>query len=842
MKTPPLSLAARLVVWCWRHGGLVAVLTLALVVPAGWLAVTRLSLDTDQTRMIADRLPYGQAEQRFDRAFPQTMDRLVAVVEGATPEQSEAAAQALVHRLAGSDLFLSVGRPPSELFFRDNGLLFLPERQLEDLADRLIRAQPVLGGLAADPSLRGLLGVVSLMLMGVERGEASIADLEPVLAALAKTGDSVLAGRPRPLSWQSLIVGREGELRRFVITRPRLDDAQIIPGDDASRAIRKAAEGLDARVRLTGPVALSDDNFRTVAEGVSMTSVLSLSLVCALLLLAQGSLRLASAVLLTLLAGLAVTSAFAALAVGVQNPISVVFVALFVGLAVNFGIQFAVRFRDDLFRQCNAERAMAQCAPAITRPLTVVAAATAIGFLSFVPTDYVGMAQLGLIAGVGMVIGLAATLTLLPALLALVPPPPEQVSPGFSRLGPVEQRLRRHGTIVLVAMIVLALASAVMAPRLAFDFDPLHLQDPSAESVATLRDLADSSDTNPYVINVVAPSLAQADAMAGRLQGGPVASAQTLSSFIPERQAEKLAILDDLNQLIGESLYPAFPSPPPTAAETRRAMAQAASRLGTHPLANTLRALLDRGRTEQFERAVTAGLPGLLAMLRAGLAVEEITPASLPPDLVRDWMGTGGEARVEVHPSGDLSGKGQMAAFVASVQAVAPDVSGLPVAIVQGSAMVVDAFLQAGLYALVAVLLLLAVVLRRVGETLLVLAPLALGGLFTVAAMVALGVAVNLANIIAFPLLLGIGVAYNVYFVLNWRAGMGPLLPSATARAVLFSALTTGVAFGALALSPHGGTASMGLVLMMSLVLMVLTSFVMLPAAFAVMERWRRRP
>lgn len=841
MRTP-LSLAARLVVWCWRHGGLVAALALTLVVPAGWLAVTRLSLDTDETHMIAAHLPHRQAERRFDQAFPQTVDRLVAVVDAATPEQAEAAAEALVQRLAGNALFLSVERPATELFFRQNGLLFLPEPQLEDLADRLIRAQPMLGGLAADPSLRGLLGAVSLMLMGVERGEASMADLDPILTALRQTGESVLVGRPRPLSWQAMMTGHEPdavERRRFVITRPRLDGDQMVPGDEAGRAIRKAAQGLDAQVRLTGPVALTDDNFRTVAEGVGMASLLSLSLICALLLLGLGSLRMAGAVLLTLLAGLALTSGFAALAVGVLNPISVAFVVLFAGLAVDFGIQFATRFRDDLFRQCSGERAMAQCAPSIARPLTVAAVATAIGFLSLLPTDYVGMSQLGMIAGAGMMIGLAAALTLLPALLALVPPPPEREGPGLARLGPLERHMRRHGIAVLAGLGMLAVVAALLAIRLTFDFDPLHLQDPKAESVAAFRDLAASPKTSPYVLNILAPSLPEANAIAARLSGGPIGYAMSLSSFIPEGQQEKRAILDDLNQLLGQTLHPAFPPPPPSAAETRRIMADTAVRLGPHPLANTLRALLERGRTEPFEQAVTASVPGLLAFLRGAVPGEEITAANLPPELVRDWIGTGGEARVEVHPGGEMAAKGEMAAFVAAVRAVAGEVSGPPTAIVDSGAMALDAFLQAGLYALTAVLVLLVLVLRRPSHIGLVLAPLAVGGAFTLAAMVALGVPINSANIVAFPLLLGIGCAYNVYFVLNWRMGMGPLLPSATARAVLFSALTTGVAFGALALSPHRGTASMGLVLMVSLILIVLTSFAMLPAAFALMERRR---
>ncbi|HLO76151.1 MAG TPA: MMPL family transporter, partial [Magnetospirillum sp.] len=436
-------MAARVVTWCWRHGRLVVVLAVLAMLPAGWLAATRLALDSDETHMLSPHLPYRQAEQRFDAAFPQMRDLLVAVIDADTSEQAEATADELVRRLAGHPLFLMAERPATELFLRDHALLFLSQRELEDVADRLIRAQPLLGGLAADPSARGLLGVVGLMAEGVRRGELAAADLAPVVDLIADSGRSLLGGRTKPLSLQSLLAGGPADTRRIVLTRPRLDHSSLVPGEPAARALRTAAEGLPGLVRLTGPVALTDDNFRTVVEGVAPTLVLSLVLVAALLLVAVGSIRVAGAILLTLTAGLMLTAAFAAVAVGVLNPLSVAFVVLFVGLAVDFGIQFALRFRDDQFRLDEAARAIEVCAAKITRPLLVVAAAIALGFLSFVPTDYVGVSQLGLIAGAGMVVGVGLTLTLLPALLSLLPPKPARTPPGFTALAPAERGLRR---------------------------------------------------------------------------------------------------------------------------------------------------------------------------------------------------------------------------------------------------------------------------------------------------------------------------------------------------------------------------------------------------------------
>jgi hypothetical protein len=184
-----------------------------------------------------------------------------------------------------------------------------------------------------------------------------------------------------------------------------------------------------------------------------------------------------------------------------------------------------------------------------------------------------------------------------------------------------------------------------------------------------------------------------------------------------------------------------------------------------------------------------------------------------------------------------MEDRATMIHFVKTVRALAPNAVGLPVAVEQSGQVVIHAFVQAGLSALVAIALLLGVMLRRWLDAVLVVLPLVMGALFTVIGLKLLGVPVNFANIIALPLLLGIGVAFNIYYVVNWRQGITDHLQSPTTRAVLFSALTTGSAFGSLALSPHLGTASMGLLLFLSLGLSVLTTVVVMPAIFTLLNR-----
>jgi predicted RND superfamily exporter protein len=228
-----------------------------------------------------------------------------------------------------------------------------------------------------------------------------------------------------------------------------------------------------------------------------------------------------------------------------------------------------------------------------------------------------------------------------------------------------------------------------------------------------------------------------------------------------------------------------------------------------------------------------------LEQLRAALQAEPVTLESLPDDLKRDWIGPDGRARIEVFPKGDDSDNAAVQRFTAAVRLVAPDATGTTVGIQESSRTIVKAFLEAGLWALLSITILLAFALRRTTDVLLTLAPLTLAGLVTLGTCVAIDLPLNFENIIALPLLFGIGVAFSIYFVMAWRSGAINLLQSSLTRAVLFSALTTGTAFGSLWLSHHPGTASMGKLLALSLAFTLVASLLFLPALLASVRRHR---
>ena len=845
-----------------RHAALVVLAGVLLTLLSVLYAAGHLGVTTNTDKMFAASLPWRQRAMEFDRQFPQFNNLLVVVINADKPEEADATADALAAKLrADPARFRDVSQPDRSAFLDKEGLLFLPVPKLTALMNSTIDAQPFIGQLVADPSARGLFSALALIGLGAQKGNVDLRPYDPALAAFHQALAGVLAGHPQPLSWQTLLGGDLAKLAgryRFVLVHPKLDYGALEPGGQATRALRAIAARLPfvqagaARVRITGQIALSDEEFASVAEGMLAALIGSVALITLWLFLAVRSWRLILPILMTLVLGLALTLLFAAVAVGTLNLVSVGFGVLFVGIAVDFSIQFCVRYRERRFEYADPAEAMRQTAARVGEQILVAATATAAGFLAFVPTAFSGVAELGLIAGVGMLIAFACTLGFLPAAIALFRPAGERAMVGFAWAVPLDPLIRRWRRPVLAGFAAIALAGALLAPRIQFDSNPLDTKNPHTEAMRTLHDLMGSALTNPFTIDILTPNVAAATALAARLAPlSTVASVRSLASFVPEDQARKLAIIADAATILGPTLLPLSPVVPATAGQIRlaaqTALAQidaALPKLGPdtplRAIAGDLRGLAAAPDPVLMaaNAALTRFLPAELARLRTALSAGPVTLADVPPTIRRDWLLADGQARVQVTPKVAVSrSSAGLHDFVRQVLAVAPDAGGPAVTVVATARTIVDAFSSAALYALAAIALILALALRRLRDVVLVLAPLLLSALMTLLVAVLLPLPLNYANIIALPLLLGVGVAFNIYFVMNWRAGRHAVLGSATARAIVFSALTTGTAFGSLALSHHPGTASMGTLLLISLGCTLVASLVFVPALLASLGR-----
>jgi hopanoid biosynthesis associated RND transporter like protein HpnN len=856
---------AGLVAFSQRNTIPVVLIAVLAVLGGFYIASSRLSVTTDTALMFPRDLPWRAHQLEFDRDFPQNTDLIVGVIDARIPEEADATAAALQAALSGDKQhFVEIRRPDAVPYLRKEGLLLLSKDQLQSTLDTIITAQPFLGQLSADPSARGIMGALGLIGTGVVQGQGNKIDSYlPALNGFHQAMAGAIAGKVDPLSWQRLLGGKLADLGgqyKFILFRIHPEFGALKPGGAASDAIHAAATQLefvksgDAHIRLTGPVALADDEFSTVAQGAVAGMIGSLAMITLWLFLAVHSWRLIVPILLTLGTGLVFTLVFAALAVGTLNLVSVGFGILFIGIAVDFAIQFSVRLRQVRVAIPELKPALTETGKRVGPQILVASAATAAGFLAFVPTDFRGVAELGLIAGVGMIIAFFCTLIFLPAFITLFRPEGEREDVGFHWAAPLDGVMRRRRWPILAAFAVLAVLAVALLPRLTFDSDPLHTKNADTEAMRTLYDLIDSPLTNPFPIDIVEPSVEEAKATADRLAKlSLVSSTLTVDSFVPTDQDDKLALVADTALLLGPTLDPPATITVVTPDKIRAAAAAALRKIEPalpklpkdHPLALIAGDLTQLGMAKDetllnVDQALSRFLPAQLAQLRDLLDAHPVTLKDVPPEITRDWLLPDGRARVQALPKEEARDSAGLRRFVNQVMPVAPNAGGAAVIIVATADTIIGAFRSAAITALVAIAAILFVTLRRPLDVMLVLAPLLLSALLTVLVAVLAPVPLNFANIIALPLLLGVGVSFNIYFVMNWRAGQTSILGSATARAILFSALTTGTAFGSLALSAHPGTASMGTLLLISLGCTLIASLTFIPALLSVVPPMRK--
>src|SRR5262245_4865102 len=736
--------------YCTRYAaqiiGIAALLGLATAI----YAAGHFAIDADVYKLISKDLPWRQREVAFEKSFPRKEETILAIIDAPTSELATQATTALIESLAvQKELFRSILEAGGGPFFQKNGLLFLPTEEVVGLTKKLGEAKPLIQTLAQDSNLRGLTTALNYGLIGARMNHYTLDDLSSTLNMVSDTLDEAIAGRFASFSWRAMLNGRPpkpDEQRRFVEIRPGLDYAALMPGKAATDAIHQAAADLDiaakygARVRLTGPVAIADEEYATLEEGAYVNTTVTVVVVLTILWLALRSFRIISAVAISLLVGLSITAAIGLAIVGALNLISVAFAVLFIGLGVDFGIQFSVRYRAERHEVDDLHTALLNAARYAGAPLTLAAAATAAGFLSFLPTDYQGLSELGLLAGLGMIIAFLTSITLIPALLMQLRPPGEPEEMGFKWLAPVDQFMERHRIPVIVGTGLVVAAGLPLLFWLRFDFNPLNLRSPKVESVATFLELRSDPAIGASSIYVLAPNMEAAKADVEKLAKLPeVSSVKTIENFIPTDQQPKLAAIRQLATILDPVLKPDPNKKPPTDADNGAALKSAVQSLkqaaapqsgrgaaAATRLADDLAKIAD-GDEALRARATAAMVPSLniaLDELRGYLQAQPVTLETLPPEIASEWVTPDGRYKVEILPKGDPNDNETLRTFARAVQAVEPAAVGGPIAIVESGRTVIRAFFEAGFWALGSIVILLWIVLRRFGDVLLTIIPL----------------------------------------------------------------------------------------------------------------------
>ena len=867
MKKPTVSLANTFLCW-WSN----CTLRFAWVVLSGaillcgfslYYTANNLGINTDTSKLLSPDLPFQKNRFRWEKAFPQDAATIIFLVEAKTPEQTTIAANKLAEQLQQQNkLFDHVYIPGDNDFFKQQGLLYLDQQELDDLASQLSEAQPFIGHLGENYSLQGLLEIIGYALE--DKDQELPVDLGPLLKEIDAALIAVNKGKPHHLSWQKLLSikspGGRNMLRSLVSAKPKLDFQELLPAEQAINAARKIAQRIQAQnpgvsIRMTGEKALEQEEMKNLSEDTTVAGLISLLLVCITLYTGLRSVKLMIDTFITLIIGLILTAGFAAYTIGHLNILSVAFAVIFIGLAVDFAIHICLRYQECKQQGLENIEAIKTSLQTIGFSLFLCALTTSIGFLAFVPTDYAGVSELGFISGGGMFIGFFVSMTVLPALLKICPTSLTKPSKGIKLPEFIYTFPFQYATAIRIISIILAIVAGFLLTRLSFDSNPVNLRNPNSESVATFNDLLRSKTDSPFALIALKNDLKSAEQLANEMEKLPeVNRAILLSSFVAKNQDDKLEILENLSFVLGTQLSQF--NRPIDHVHTRPALLdldkkitgalKKASNIASPETLQQLRANIQafissadslatpETRYQQLGNSILDLLPHTMKQLDTSLTAYPFELNEIPEYITRDWLSESGIYKIVIEPEKDLNIAENLQAFESAVQSIDDSTTGLPVGDIESGKAVVKAFIQAFVGALIVITLILLVVMRSIRNTLLVIWPLLLAGLLTAAVNVLLENPFNFANIIVLPLLMGMGVDSGIHIMHRIHTSIKNhehlLLQTSTAKGVFFSSLTTLVSFTSLAFTPHRGIASMGLLLSVGITFTLLCTLIVLPA------------
>lgn len=843
-----------------------------LTVMASHYTSQHFSINSDLDRLVRPTkiVPWYQDDREYRATFPQYQQKALVVVSGDSAEKTWVAAEKLYHALQASGKFADVFAPAFDDFAGRHALYGAPTEGVRYVADNVQANLPALAKIYHDPTIPNFLSHMAAVYAESVDMEVLTPETRHQFETLVAALESLeTPGRQPSLQMvKKLMPQDDGEVSyQFISVKDFEDFSQNMPYKIAIGKIRSVISevdvGPDVQVRITGEVALANDEISEGMTGVEIAGTISTFLTAIILIIGIGygrhSLILNGGMFLMLFAGIAWTTLLALMVVGSFSTLSVIFLVMFFGLGVEFAIHYTLCVEHYVYNR--PDKSISPCVVAATDvgiPLLLSVLSAMIGFLSFLPTSYVGLAELGKISAIGMAVALLLTLTFLPAWYKLFgitegKYQPRRLSGVGQRFGHfLSNKMSFAPRTVLFVILMLASTALWFAKDLRFNYSHLAMRDKNSEAIITLGELQKHNVVTDYSIAVITDPGTDLEAFREKLQELPsVARVELPEDQIPKFQDMKYRYM----QPIGQQLE-ALGAPGEAGAVDREAAAAAIAGFIDN-VRNTREVFLDEDRVliDRLEHSLAAvqGSPQSWPTLQQSIAVGigadidrlkswfTARPFGLDdlPAKVKAWFLTDdGRQLVNVIPSLDMSDIVQMDQFIAEVDAVAPNIAGRTVIEWGVGNMVLEAFKQAAMITFIAIFVLLWLNFRNLLTVVLVFLPLIITTILMFAFMRLTGITLNMANILVVPLLFGLGVDMGIHVVDKYHKchNVEDMVVSFTTRSIILGGLTNASAFVALSTSPHKGAASIGLLLSISLFLLLIVTYTVLPALLAVFQ------
>jgi len=809
-------------------------------------------MNSDTSRLIRQETEWRTVHDNFVATFPQYDQNTLVVLSGTRPQALAETTQALAADLsARQDIFSLVYAPTANLFIERHALLYLDLDTLHNTVSKLADAQPFLTAVASHNHLGGVLQLLRDALTTDKPLPTGMIQITDMLELAAKT---TLDSTAAEISWRDELfrAGHNGKYYQLILVKGRQEFGHDLPNKllidelESSIAAFSPPYTNEVTIRLSGQVPLEHGEIVSALDSAQFAGTLALVTLILVLVWGVRSVRIIAATYLSMICGLIWTAAFAMLVVGQYNTISIIFLVMFIGLGVDFAIHLCLKYQEALTHS-DKQVALIETGVNLGPAIMLCGVTSALGFLSFVPTNYIGLAEMGIISAGGMVIAVILSLTLIPAFFSMVNNPGPQTDLPVARTMSALVAARPRQT----AWAPLVLAG--ISTQAEFDYSTLSLKDPQSQAMTTLRELHAEYIVTDYSLSVVAADAAEAEALKARLAELEVVSGVTLpADYLPDQQADKLLLLEDASFLLDAVFY---------ASVDDTALTDEALTASLHELVDTidsarlrqdlapdmiealmrLKVTLEKltsataAERERFTQLIVPPLQAELNWLQQAFDATVITVNDFPAAMRDRLIAPDDRILLSITPVEDVVEVEALRRFTEAVLTVTPNATGRPVLDLGIGDIVTSAFGQALVIAVGSIFIILLLTLRSLTDAVLVFIPLAMTAGVTLTFSVLAGLPLNMANVVVIPLIFGLGVDNGIHIVKRYHqvGSVEALVHSSTPKAVFLSNLTTLGTFCALSFSTHQGIYSIGVLLTIALVSLMLLTLISLPALLA---------
>ena len=875
----------------FKHSLIVVALSIILAGLSIWVTGEKLTFKTGRGDLVAKGLPYVKLYEEYRDQF-EDLEGMVIVAESESPEKMAEFAETLAAKLkVRPDLFSQVIYKFDTSYFRSRFLLYLDPPDLESLQTKLEEHQNFIESVNASPGLNPLLNEInreissgmvdSLMtdFLGGDDAEEEEKkndenDLNLLIRIIKEMNRSLKKNYHYKSPWQSLFNSGEESLREkgylvsknekllFILAVPNEDETSFTGYKDSVYSARELIAEVkkdfpSISVGLTGEDVISTDEMITTQKDVELASKIALGGVALLFIIAFKGIVKPLLAVFSLLIALAWSLGFTSLTVGHLNILSVVFTTILIGLGIDFGIHILERYKEERKEGDDISTALQKTLQGTGQGNFSGAITTAMAFGAMVLTDFIGIVELGWIAGWGILFCMIAMVLLLPALVTLEekwrkPVYTKSVEKPITASISWLDRFFSHYKLIITACCLLVLVSSLALRTAHFDYNLLNLQTKGTEAVKYEMRILENAGRSAWSAAMLADTLEEVRQKETQLKNlSTIENVESIAAMVPKHQEENLQyVRENLSPLLSELYVEEEDESFSLKALTKTLkrirfklqgregkedkVAQAAREIDKFfKEVESVEEDLAEAQLQEFSEELFVDYRGLMANLKKNAEPKLVEISKIPKSLRDRYISKQGKYLITIFPSVDIWNLDERNRYLKDLRSVDANVTGSAVHMFNSTRLMTEGYINGGIYAMTAIIIYVFIVFRNPRTVFFILLPVIAGSIWTVGIMELTGLKLNMANLVILPLILGIGVVNGIHITHRYREEKDKnsvVLGKSTGQAVILSSLTTMIGFGSMMVADHYGVFSLGLVLTLGVFCCLVASITFLPA------------